>query len=117
MNASVCPSCGYTKEDAQVNMDHHLCKNAGNAPWEKPRVQGGSYRPHYRKDEVDSYIDAIKRNYGAALDREKILLEVVDDLMTAIAADHRGKISQAYNRAAMKLAARKPFRPKANVGQ
>lgn len=30
-----CPSCGYTKEDAQFNMDHHLCKNAGNAPWER----------------------------------------------------------------------------------
>lgn len=29
-----CPTCGYTKEDAQIHMDHHLCKNAGNAPWE-----------------------------------------------------------------------------------
>jgi len=29
-----CQSCGYTKEDAQTNMDHHLCDNSGNAPWE-----------------------------------------------------------------------------------
>lgn len=30
-----CPECGYTKQDAQLHMDHHACKNAGNAPWEK----------------------------------------------------------------------------------
>jgi hypothetical protein len=29
-----CPSCGYTKEDAQFNGDHRLCKNVGKAPWE-----------------------------------------------------------------------------------
>lgn len=29
-----CPSCGYTEEDAQINGDHRLCNNAGNAPWE-----------------------------------------------------------------------------------
>lgn len=34
-----CPSCGYTKADAQFNMDHHLCKNASNAPWEQPASQ------------------------------------------------------------------------------
>lgn len=30
-----CPTCGYTKEDALIHWDHHLCKNYGNAPWEK----------------------------------------------------------------------------------
>ena len=32
---SHCPSCGYTKRDAQIQGDHRLCTNAGNAPWEK----------------------------------------------------------------------------------
>ena len=32
-----CPTCGYTKRDAQIHGDHNLCKNAGNAPWEKIR--------------------------------------------------------------------------------
>jgi hypothetical protein len=100
-------------------MDHHLCKNAGNAPWEKPRVQGGSYRPHYRKDEADSYINAIKRNYGAALERERIWLEVIDDLMQAIASTSAQNISQAYNRAAMKIAAthRKPSGDPQDAGE
>lgn len=30
-----CPSCGYTEEDAKLHLDHYLCKNSGNAPWEK----------------------------------------------------------------------------------
>jgi hypothetical protein len=30
-----CMECGYTEQDAQLHMDHRLCKNAGNAPWEK----------------------------------------------------------------------------------
>lgn len=30
-----CPLCGYTEADAKFHMDHSLCKNAGNAPWEK----------------------------------------------------------------------------------
>lgn len=124
-----CGSCGYTEEDAKFHMDHRLCKNDGNAPWQKgrqnaaeslpakckhcdlpikpiypnnpeegyvhigygdvcdfqycinggtfaepippaspnspaipakevpvPKLQGGDYRPHYRKDEVDAYI-------------------------------------------------------------
>jgi hypothetical protein len=29
-----CSCCGYTEEDAKFNMDHHLCRDAGNAPWE-----------------------------------------------------------------------------------
>ena len=29
-----CRVCGYTKEDQQTHGDHHLCKNAGKAPWE-----------------------------------------------------------------------------------
>ena len=35
-DTSKCPTCGYTKRDAQMHMDHHLCKNDGNAPWQKP---------------------------------------------------------------------------------
>lgn len=30
-----CPVCGYTETDALIHLDHYLCKNAGNAPWEK----------------------------------------------------------------------------------
>jgi hypothetical protein len=99
-----CPACGYTKEDAQVNMDHHLCKNDGNAPWQTLKAQGGNYRPHYRKDDADRLINSFKANYGASLDRERVWLEVIDDLMVAIASNSARNISQAYNRAAMKIA-------------
>lgn len=27
-----CPTCGYTKKDASIHMDHHLCSNK-NPPW------------------------------------------------------------------------------------
>ena len=37
MGESHCKTCGYTKRDAQIHGDHHLCKNSGNAPWEKNR--------------------------------------------------------------------------------
>lgn len=33
-----CNSCGYTKEDAKIHGDHHLCSNATNAPWNIPSV-------------------------------------------------------------------------------
>lgn len=39
MIAPHCPSCGYTEKDAKLHMDHNLCKNAGNAPWEKRKVR------------------------------------------------------------------------------
>ena len=29
----VCPECGYTEEDARMQMDHKFCKNYGKAPW------------------------------------------------------------------------------------
>jgi hypothetical protein len=29
-----CHLCGYTKADAGFHLDHYLCKNSGNAPWE-----------------------------------------------------------------------------------
>lgn len=32
--APQCSCCGYTEEDAKMHMDHHLCRDAGNAPWE-----------------------------------------------------------------------------------
>jgi hypothetical protein len=43
-----CESCGYTEDDAKLHGDHRLCKNDGNAPWQKkqdrpwssPEVQG-----------------------------------------------------------------------------
>jgi Protein of unknown function (DUF551) len=74
-----CPVCGYTKEDAQFNMDHYLCKNDGKAPWQNPpRPQGGDYRPHYNKRDADQYIDGLKANYAACLSREKLLLEHLD---------------------------------------
>jgi hypothetical protein len=31
-----CPECGYTKEDAQFHMDHHLCK--GKIPEPKAKI-------------------------------------------------------------------------------
>lgn len=41
--AESCPSCGYIKRDQEFHGDHHLCKNAGNAPWEKqPAVPSDS---------------------------------------------------------------------------
>jgi hypothetical protein len=33
-----CPSCGYTKEDDDLNLDHHLCKNK-NPPWKRCMVR------------------------------------------------------------------------------
>ena len=38
-NESRCPECGYSKLDAQTHMDHYLCKNAGNAPWEQSETE------------------------------------------------------------------------------
>jgi hypothetical protein len=32
--APQCSGCGYTEEDAKFHLDHNLCSNAGNAPWE-----------------------------------------------------------------------------------
>ncbi len=29
-----CPECGYTAEDAATHLDHRLCRNDGNAPWQ-----------------------------------------------------------------------------------
>jgi hypothetical protein len=46
-------------------------------------------------------------NYQAALAREKLYLEVIEDLLGAIATDHRALISAAYNRAAEKITAAK----------
>lgn len=46
-------------------------------------------------------------NYSAALARERLYLEVIDGLMTAVATNHQAIISVAYNRAAEKIAAAK----------
>jgi len=46
MSDSTCPSCGYTKKDALLHGDHHLCKNAGKAPWE----EGIKENPLVRKE-------------------------------------------------------------------
>ena len=46
-------------------------------------------------------------NYEAALAREKLYLEVIDDLLCAIATGHRAMISAAYNRCAEKITAAK----------
>jgi hypothetical protein len=54
-------------------------------------------------DDCATYI----ANYSAALAREKLYLEVIDSLMTAIAANHKAIISGAYNEAAQKIAAAK----------
>jgi hypothetical protein len=35
MSKTRCASCGYTEADAKFNGDHRLCKNDGNAPWQK----------------------------------------------------------------------------------
>jgi len=40
--APTCSECGYTEQDAQFHMDHYLCKNAGNAPWERHQQNIGS---------------------------------------------------------------------------
>lgn len=29
-----CPVCGYTQQDAETHLDHHLCSNP-NPPWRK----------------------------------------------------------------------------------
>ena len=46
-------------------------------------------------------------NYGAALAREKLYLEVIDDLMTAIASNIKEAINDAYKQSAAKIAAAK----------
>jgi hypothetical protein len=46
-------------------------------------------------------------NYHAALARERLYLEVIDDLLTSIATDNRAIISAAYNRSSTKIAAAK----------
>ena len=46
-------------------------------------------------------------NYAAALAREKIYLEVIDDLMTAIAYDNKQTLNEAYKRSADNIAAAK----------
>jgi len=46
-------------------------------------------------------------NYSAALARERLYLEVIDDLLTAIATTQPAIISAAYNRSAEKIAAAK----------
>lgn len=41
----LCPACGYTQRDAQIHMDHQLCKNDGNAPWQQsPAVRNAMRR-------------------------------------------------------------------------
>jgi hypothetical protein len=37
MNEKRCSSCVYTKADVTFHLDHGLCSNSGNAPWEKGR--------------------------------------------------------------------------------
>ena len=46
-------------------------------------------------------------NYSAALARERLYLEVINDLLTAIASDQKTIISAAYNRTSEKIAAAK----------
>ena len=104
MPESRCPACGYTKADAQFHGDHHLCRNDGNAPWQKrPQPKGGDYRPHYNKREADAWMENLASNYKAALDREKVWLEVLDDLMVSIATANGTKINAAYKRTAMRI--------------
>lgn len=33
-DATRCPDCGYTQQDAELHADHNLCKNR-NPPWKK----------------------------------------------------------------------------------
>lgn len=49
---SHCPSCGYTKKDAQFHGDHSRCKNAGNAPWEKSSAQAKIPQPPSQGEET-----------------------------------------------------------------
>jgi uncharacterized HAD superfamily protein len=46
-------------------------------------------------------------NYEAALARERLYLEVIDDLLTSIASNNRMIISASYNRVSEKIAAAK----------
>ena len=45
-----------------------------------------------------------RENYGKCLERERVYLQVIDDLMTAMASDSRMRMSEAYNRSARRLA-------------
>lgn len=50
---------------------------------------------------------SLTQNYRRCLEREKVYLEVIDDLMIAMATDSRMKMNQAYKRSALRIAASK----------
>lgn len=48
-----CPVCGYTKEDAAIHMDHHLCK--GEIPGQR---QGGRPLPELTIEQEIAELEA-----------------------------------------------------------
>jgi hypothetical protein len=51
-----CPFCGYTKQDAQIHMDHHLCKQGrGKAPWDSQRDERITHDYNDRISDVDRF--------------------------------------------------------------
>jgi hypothetical protein len=50
-----CSVCGYTWEDQQQNLDHHLCSNSGKAPWEIAKNQCEFPQPGEIKLAVGTY--------------------------------------------------------------
>ncbi len=62
-----CPSCGYTEADAQLHHDHHLCKNASNAPWEKEEATTR------RADKPSQELMEMAHEFDEELDRTGVL--------------------------------------------
>lgn len=62
-----CQSCGYTEEDAKFHMDHHLCKNSGNAPWEKHPYMDKVMPRLSTEKQFDAHNDGWLEGYHQAL--------------------------------------------------
>lgn len=51
-----CPFCGYTKRDAQIHMDHHLCKQGrDNPPWKDEREDRVTHDYNDNTEDVDRF--------------------------------------------------------------
>lgn len=81
-----CPECGYTKEDAAIHMDHHLCK--GNTSDETNRVVAAMDR---LKRECARY----KRESAIAAAKEAVVEAAEAAYDTRYHWDARGRLSVA----------------------
>ena len=56
-----CPHCGYSKQDAQIHADHHLCKKGrDNPPWKNERIT------HDYNDSLDD-VDRFNEETGGGI--------------------------------------------------